>query len=380
VKEERLAALQTLALRMEQEDKKKKNKSQQQPLQQWFKAIFNSKSKSSRKEEISSINNNNKRDVIIEEDGSVSVPPIEYYNDPNLLQNRHWAQRAVVLAGGVVFNILLAFILYFGELTVGSGMPRYMFDQGAMVNSMPRVDGPSVGLLNRGDVILSVNDMSLSTKTPSALESSEAISKFITTIRETTPGDALHLSIMNYETKQISQIDIAPRPINNADPNSPLSLGVMIGPNIQGTKLIKANSITDAASIASNEVYQLTANTARGILSYLGTILSGGSAAPGQSLSGPIGVIQTGSEVVSTNDISVIIGFAAAISINLAVVNSLPLPALDGGQMLFVLAEAVTGRKIDQKIQESINSAALLLLLFVTFSTTVGDISKIAMK
>ncbi len=79
----------------------------------------------------------------------------------------------------------------------------------------------------------------------------------------------------------------------------------------------------------------------------------------------------------------------AAISINLAVVNALPLPALDGGQrMMFVLAEAVTtgGRNVDQQRrvqQESINSAPaamLLFLLVVTFSTAIGDISKIAVK
>ncbi len=84
--------------------------------------------------------------------------------------------------------------------------------------------------------------------------------------------------------------------------------------------------------------------------------------------------------MVATNNISAVIGFMAAISINLAVVNALPLPALDGGQMMFVLAEAVTGRKVDQRVQESINSAALLFLLVVTFSTAIGDISKIAVK
>ena len=87
-------------------------------------------------------------------------------------------------------------------------------------------------------------------------------------------------------------------------------------------------------------------------------------------MSNPIGFIRAGSEVVASNNILAVIGFVTAISINLALVNALPLPALDGGQMLFVLAEAVTvGRKIDQSLQELINSAALFFLLFVTFRT-----------
>ena len=55
-------------------------------------------------------------------------------------------------------------------------------------------------------------------------------------------------------------------------------------------------------------------------------IASGGNEPVGQSLSGPIGVIKTGSDVVATNDVGAVIGFAAAIGFNLAVVNALSLP------------------------------------------------------
>jgi len=344
----------------------------------WFSGLlFNNKNK---------IKNNNQqkkeRSIIIEEDGTVSTPPIEYYDDPNLLQNRGWGQRAVVLAGGVVFNILLAFTLYFGELTIGGGMLRPTFDQGALISSMPKVDGPSAGILSRGDVVLALNGQPLSSSTsPSVYKSQEAISQFISKIRTTTPGEALHLSVLKSNTKSISEVDIYPSPMNPNDPNSPLSIGVMLGPNFKGQETIKASSVGNAVSIASIEVYESTTQTAQSILTYLGTLLQGKSgSSTGQSLSGPIGVIKAGSDVVSTNNVSAVIGFMAAISINLAVVNALPLPALDGGQMIFVLAEAVTGRKVDQRLQESINSAALLFLLVVTFSTAIGDISKIAVK
>ena len=60
---------------------------------------------------------------------------------------------------------------------------------------------------------------------------------------------------------------------------------------------------------------------------------------------------------------------------NLAVVNALPLPALDGGQLVFVVGELLTGKKVDQRKQEEISSAALLFLLLVSASTAVGDIT-----
>ena len=58
--------------------------------------------------------------------------------------------------------------------------------------------------------------------------------------------------------------------------------------------------------------------------------------------------------------------FAAASRINLAVVNSVPLPALDGGQMVFTSVEALSRRKADQRLQENITSAAVLAFIFLS--------------
>ena len=87
---------------------------------------------------------------------------IEYYDDPQLLQNRPWPERALVLSGGVIFNLLLALSIYFaaiGPLPVGSsqGLPRPVFDDGVMVTQAPRPDGPSSGLLRKGDIITGIN-------------------------------------------------------------------------------------------------------------------------------------------------------------------------------------------------------------------------------
>lgn len=82
---------------------------------------------------------------------------IDYYDDPDLLQNRSWPQRALVLSGGVLFNILLAFLIFFGEINLGSGLPKPVFDQGAVVASIPRHESPSNGILSAGDVIVKVN-------------------------------------------------------------------------------------------------------------------------------------------------------------------------------------------------------------------------------
>lgn len=371
--EERRQALEMIASELKVQGRGQELGSNVSDMVPWWKTLFAASSNKNKQQE-----EKESRSIVIEQDGTVTVPPVEYYNDPDLLQNRSWVQRGIVLVGGVVFNIILAFLLYFGELTVGSGLPKPVFGQGAVVNSVARANSASVGLLDKGDVILALNGNPLTVATSSAYSSQETINDFISNIRATTPGESLHLSVLKYKSNAPMELDIKPLPMNEKDPSSPLSIGVMIAPNYLGNESVKAANPIDAAVKAANEVSELTSQTARSIFSLIGSLLiSGGSMPAGQSLSGPIGVLKTGSDVVATNNISAVIGFAAAISINLAVVNSLPLPALDGGQLVFVVAEALTGKKVDQRKQEEITAAALFFLLLVSAGTTIGDVSSL---
>ena len=130
--EERLLEEQRLK---EEEEKAKK---------QWWK--FNSNSKQ-----------NNEVGIKEEKKENLSIA---YYEDPNLLQNRPWTQRAIVLVGGIVFNLLLAFSVYFGEVTIGKGHPSPVFEPGAIVRIAPKTaSSAAYGILNSGDVIVGYNGM-----------------------------------------------------------------------------------------------------------------------------------------------------------------------------------------------------------------------------
>ena len=294
---------------------------------------------------------------------------IEYYKNPDLLQNRPWPERAMVIAGGVVFNLILAFAIYFGQVTLGNGLVKPVVEPGARVSVTPTGDAAAVGLLQKGDVILKVNGMPLagtsststisgtqqqtvSTKPLSALAAQQAINDFIAKIQATPDGESLQLQILKAnvanarDASPSSLVDLTIRPKSNGQVQA---IGVLLGPNIRRMERIQTTSLGEASRIAGK-------------------------------LSGPIGLIQTGSEVVSTSDMAAVMMFAAAISVNLAVVNSLPLPALDGGQMVFILVEAISRRKVDQRLQENITSVAVLLLLLLSLSTTVGDVEGLFAK
>ncbi|KAL7544196.1 hypothetical protein ACHAWF_011271 [Thalassiosira exigua] len=122
---------------------------------------------------------------------------------------------------------------------------------------------------------------------------------------------------------------------------------------------IRASFAINAAAKAGTLVYELTLETARLIFGFLVGFTFGKGLSASTSMSRLIRVVKTGVQVVIQSDFAAVVVFVASISINLAVVNSLPLPALDGGQILFVLTKAAAGRCIDQRLQESINTGVL---------------------
>jgi membrane-associated protease RseP (regulator of RpoE activity) len=142
----------TLGEYFEEQQKKKvrqelEQEQQEQPsTSQWWKSLsFNKKTKDKKQQNL-------KDDPISKLDDY----QIEYYDDPNLLQNRPWYQRAVVLSGGVVFNLLLSLSIYFGTIST-TGLPQPVFDNGVVVTAQVQSSSPALGKLERGDVITSIN-------------------------------------------------------------------------------------------------------------------------------------------------------------------------------------------------------------------------------
>jgi membrane-associated protease RseP (regulator of RpoE activity) len=314
---------------------------------------------------------------------NVAVPEIEYYDDPNLLQNRPWFERAVVLCGGVVFNLLLAFFIYFGQINVGPGIVVPTFADGIVVTANPTPNAAASGKLRQGDVILQVNGLPVTaSSSPSPYEAQRAVSNFIATIRATPEGQSLQLTVLHPNEQKPSLIVVQPQ----RQGDSGMRIGASLSPNFVQTQRLQTSNPIDAARLAAQYAASLTAETASGLASFGASLVfgsSGGSGGGGGGMgqvSGPLGLIQSGSSVVATRDWSAVLLFTAAISINLGVINSFPLPALDGGQLLFVLTEAVTGRKVNQRFQERLTGIAVLFLVFVTASTFVGDLTSIVQR
>ena len=103
-------------------------------------------------------------------------------------------------------------------------------------------------------------------------------------------------------------------------------------------------------------------------------ILSGGASL--EDISGPVGMVQMVGETSSQGLWSY--GFLVAlICVNLAVINMLPLPALDGGRILIVIFSWITGKAVSPKVEGMIHAVGIVLLLGLAVLVTFSDIGKL---
>lgn len=123
-----------------------------------------------------------------------------------------------------------------------------------------------------------------------------------------------------------------------------------------------------------NESVRESINYARLIWSSLGMLVSGEVGV--DQLSGPVGVASIMAETAKTNMAS-FFSLVAFISINLGIMNLLPLPALDGGRMVFLVIEGVRRKPVPAKYEGYVHAAGLVLLLALMVYVTGQDIFRL---
>ena len=97
-----------------------------------------------------------------------------------------------------------------------------------------------------------------------------------------------------------------------------------------------------------------------------------------QDVAGPVGIVHTVSrEGILEEGWLAIVNFAAILSINLAIVNVMPFPALDGGRALFLAVEGVTGKRIKPKWERWINTVGFMMLISLIVMISVRDVVRV---
>lgn len=293
--------------------------------------------------------------------------------DPRAFGAKNRFLQGVVLLAGILMNLVLAYALFTVALLVGA--PRALTaEEVPLVPSavlmvarvLPDSPAAQAGLVP-GDVLDSAVEQRSAWNPGNAasdtLPTPESFTQFVTESRDT----ALSIAVVRDGTmRTITATPVAG--LIESD-RGRYALGVEVVS--VGTK-----SYTVAAALSEGFYMTVAAvkSTAIGLAQFFGSLLT--VSANFSQVSGPVGIAGAVGEA-SAQGLGNLLMLTALISINLALINLVPVPALDGGRFLFVLIEAITRRPIKKKVAEMVHGASFALLLLLMLVITAHDIWKL---
>jgi len=205
--------------------------------------------------------------------------------------------------------------------------------------------------LKPGDVVLAMNGHTLG-------QSVRELQFFQATIRDNA-GEAVPMVVQRGDQR----VNLTVTPEANADNEG--TIGVGLSPN--GKFERQPVRGFDAFGVAAEEFQNIVVDTIDGF----GKLISRFSKVADQ-VAGPVAIVAVGAKIAQS-DAASLFQFAALISINLAIINILPLPALDGGHLAFLLIEGVRGKPLPSKIQDGVMQTGLMLLLGLGIFLIIRD-------
>lgn len=261
-----------------------------------------------------------------------------------------WA-RIVIVCAGVVMNYLLAFVLFIAIFMMGRPVTGTTI--GDFVEGYPAEQS---GLLI-GDTIKQVNGQEVQTwnELTDALQAAPSATIELTVERENI------VESLNVNARVENVNDVFGKEV------SMKRLGIMPHPE---ANVFEQHSFLGAVGAAwKTEVY-MTVMTHKAIFYLIAGKLSM------QTISGPIGIVtMTGS--AAKLGLPYVLQLMAVLSVSLAVINLLPIPALDGGHLLFLIIEAIRGKQVSLKVQENATRVGFALLLGLMVFIIYHDLVKV---
>lgn len=140
---------------------------------------------------------------------------------------------------------------------------------------------------------------------------------------------------------------------------------------ISSDELIKVSHPVYVSFLRSlNQVYELTKMTLLTIIKLIQRAI------PISSLGGPIMITKLAGETAKTGATSLIL-FMALLSVNLGILNLLPIPVLDGGHILLFLIELITGKKLSERFKEAYTYVGMFIIIILTITVFYNDIMRV---
>ena len=252
-------------------------------------------------------------------------------------------QRFIVLFAGVFMNFLTAFLIIF---SIAQMSGRMEYEEKAIIGALVK-GGANEQILKVDDKILELDGKKINLWADIPEVTKKAIDK------EEIPA------LIERDGKEQKLV----LKLTKDEENKRVVLG--ISPKSKKTNL----SFTESLVFAKNSFVSILKDTVGGLF----TLFSG--KANLKEISGPVGILKVVGEVSKFGWTS-IASLAVILSINIGVLNLLPIPALDGGRIIFVLLEIFRIR-INKKWEENLHKFGMVMLLFFILVISVNDVWKL---
>ncbi len=285
------------------------------------------------------------------------------------------SKRITVVVAGVAMNLLLAWVLFYiiiwaqnfsiqlPLLTDHKFVGVEQTNQNLVLVGSIAKDSPAQKAgLKDGDRVYEINGIKIK-------NAEELIN-----ITKQNAGKEVTLAVADFQGKDEKSVKLIPRE------NPPPGQGA-IGVSLQSADIAQLNFEKPWQKALAGPIhsYNLTTYSWEILSKTISYSFEKKDLSPvSQTVAGPIGITNIVREILSVkNPILPYLDFIAALSLNLAIVNVLPFPGLDGGRLLFLVIEAVTRKKTHAVIEKYVHTVGLFILLGLIILVTISDIKKL---
>lgn len=298
----------------------------------------------------------------------------EYIKNPEKdksrsLLNKSKKIQAAVIVAGVFCNFLLAWFLLSTSITLGtkvsvSSLPERLQVADAKLTItyvLPNSPADKAGL-KQGDEIIYLASLEES------VQDDALVVKRVQDFMAENENDSIFIGYIR---------GVGPAKVATTTPIA----GIVLGRGAIGMSFDTVGTLKLPFYRAFFESFIITVRLAgemvMGLIDFIYGLFTGSSSVA--DVSGPVGMVGIVGEA-GRRGIVDLLNMMALISLNLAVINMIPFPALDGGRLLFLLVEFFKGKPINNKTTATLNAIGFILLISLMFIVTYSDVAKILFK